>query len=278
MKQEEIKRIRKKIFLTAFRGNTGHIASALSIVEILYVLLKKGVMKYRIHDPNWEERDRLVISKGHASIAMYVMLEEVGFISNSDLDSFCRPGSLLGGELKRGEVAGIEATTGSLGHGLSFAVGMALALKIDNKKQRVYCILGDGECEEGTVWEAVMSAAYYKLDNLTVILDNNQLQAMGSVEEIIGITDWGKKWEIFGWQVESIDGHNIEEIEEIVKKRNKKNKPRIIISNTVKGKGISFMEKEPIWHYRMPNQDELKIIMTELDISEEEIKECGQHI
>lgn len=271
---EIVKQIRKYIFKTAYFGKTGHLASAFSIVEVLSVLYFKNILKYDVRDPYWEKRDKLIMSKGHASLALYSVLTMIGYLKEEELYTFCKPGSCLGGEPKMGDIPGIEATTGSLGHGLSFGLGIAMSNKLNNLDSKVYVILGDGECQEGSVWEAVMSAAHYKMDNLTVILDSNKLQAMGPLNEILEMNEMKDKWSSFGWDVEEVDGHNVQEIYNILEKNLKKQveKPRVIIANTIKGKGISFMENVPIWHYRMPNDEELKVVIKELELSEEELK------
>lgn len=270
--KDKIRELKKTIFLTAYRANVGaHLASAFSVIDVLYVLYCRQVLHCHARAP-WEaSRDRLIMSKGHASLALYVVLHEAGFISNEELNSFCQPGSKLGGEPKLGAVPGIEASTGSLGHGFSFAVGVAMACRINHYGNRVYVILGDGECQEGTVWEAAMSAVKFQLDNLVVIMDDNRLQAMDTVEEIMGISSWRERWEAFGFDVDEVNGHDLQEIENSLRKKNDPGKPRLIISHTIKGKGVSFMEGVPIWHYRMPNGEELEIIKEELGILEEEL-------
>lgn len=269
---DAIKKLRKKIFLTAYKSGIGvHLASAFSVIDVLYVLYCKKVLNCHAETPWEESRDRLIMSKGHASLALYVVLNEAGFLSDEELSTFCQPGSHLGGEPKLGAAPGLEASTGSLGHGLSFAVGIAMACKINRYDNRVYVVLGDGECQEGSIWEAVMSAVKFKLDNLVVIMDDNRLQAMDTVEEIMGISSWKERWEAFGFDVEEINGHDLEEIESSLRKPNSPDKPRLIISHTIKGKGVSFMEGVPIWHYRMPNEEELEIVKTELGILEEEL-------
>lgn len=270
--QEIIKELRKAIFRTAYKGNTGHLASAFSVIEILYVLYFRGILKYDSANPDWEDRDKLVMSKGQGSLALYSVLSKAGYFSREELDTFCQPGSKLGGEPRLGEIPGVEASTGSLGHGLSYAVGIAMAYKMQNKKNHVYVIIGDGECQEGSVWEAAMAAKNFKLDNLTVIMDNNKLQAMGTVKELMDIDDWVGKWREFGWHVINVDGHDVEQVECALKKQAIQGIPTMVIADTIKGKGISFMENVPIWHFRMPNEKELKIVMKELDIKEEELK------
>jgi len=270
----EIKELKKKIFLTAYKAGAAHLASAFSVIDVLYVLYCRQIIRYELDNPWKETRDRLIMSKGHASLALYVILNKIGFISDKELDGFCQPGSALGGEPKLRAALGIEASTGSLGHGFSFAVGIALACKMNNYNNKIYVIIGDGECQEGTIWEAAMTAVKFKLDNLVVIIDDNQLQAMDTVKDIMGISSWRRRWESFGFEVDEIDGHNLDEIECSLKRRNNEGYPRLIISHTIKGHGISFMEGVPVWHYRMPNAEELEIVKKELDISEKEINRC----
>jgi transketolase len=174
-------------------------------------------------------------------------------------------------------VPGVEASTGSLGHGLSFGTGIALANKMDGKDSSVYVVLGDGECQEGSVWEAVMSAARFRLDKLTVILDDNKIQKMGFVRDTMAIDSWETRWASFGWHVITVDGHDVDAILNACKTPTEQNKPRLIIACTIKGKGVSIMENNPAWHYRMPNKKELKIVMQELGITEEELEECRKH-
>lgn len=269
------KEIRKDIIRTACKGGTGHLASAFSAVEIMTALYFGGILAYDPNDPLWEERDKVVVSKGHASLVLYSVLKRIGYLTQEQLDRYCQPGSILGGEPKYGDIPGVEASTGSLGHGLSFAVGAAIAGKLDQRRGRVYVLLGDGECQEGSVWEAALSAAQYQLGNLTVILDRNQLQAMGRTEEILALSPLAKKWESFGWETCETDGHDIGGLVEVLKKDRQADiqKPRMIIAHTVKGKGVSFMENVPIWHYRMPNAQEMKIVQQELGISDKEMQQ-----
>lgn len=268
---DDIKRLKKKIFITANKAGAAHLASAFSVIDLLYVLYCKGIIQYDPENSWKEERDRLILSKGHACLALYVILNEIGMITDEELDNFCQPDSHLGGEPKLGAAPGIEASTGSLGHGLSFGVGIAMACKMNQYHNKIYVILGDGECQEGSVWEAAMSAVNFKLDNLIVIVDDNRLQAMDTVEAIMGINSWKEKWEAFGFDVMEIDGHNLEEIERTLSESNPNGSPRLIISHTIKGHGVSFMEEVPIWHFRMPNESEMEIVKKELGISEEEL-------
>lgn len=270
-KYDEIKELKKRIFLTAYKAGAAHLASSFSVIDLLYVLYCKNILKYNVSNPWAADRDRLILSKGHAILAQYVILNHIGLISDEELYSFCQPGSHLGGEPKMGAAPCVEASTGSLGHGLSFAVGVAMACKMNKLDNKVWVVLGDGECQEGTVWEAAMSAVQFKLDNLVVIIDDNRLQAMDTVESIMGIRTWEDKWQAFGFDIDCVDGHNLIELEDVLKKENNPDSPRLIISRTIKGHGVSFMENVPIWHYRMPNEEELLIVKSELNITSEEL-------
>ena len=217
-------------------------------------------------NPRWEERDRLVLSKGHCSPALYAALAERGFFDKEDLKSFRKIESNLQGHPDLNKVPGVDMTSGSLGQGLSIANGMAIAGKMDNKNYRVYTILGDGEIEEGQIWEAAMTANKYKLDNLCVIVDNNNLQIDGTIEEVMSSYPIDEKFKSFGFNVLTIDGNNIEEILngfEIAKQT--KNKPTCIIAKTIKGKGVSFMENKAEWHGKAPNEEEYIQAMKDLN-------------
>lgn len=275
----EMNQIRKEIFLTAYAGGTAHLASAFSLVEIMHVLYEKGILRYDAKNPLWQERDRFILSKGHGSLALYVMLKRAGFISEEFLKSFIKPGSLLGGEPKYGDIPGVEATTGSLGHGLSLGIGMAMAHKMDESSAKTYVIIGDGELEEGTMWEGIMSAARYHLNNLTVILDCNGIQKMGAVENTMEIKEWKTRLNSFNWEVDEIeDANDVLQVLACLQKENNTDKPRFIIAHTVKGKGVSIMENNHNWHFKMPNKRELKVFMEELGITQEELDECKKRI
>lgn len=276
---EVTNQIRKDIFLTAYAGGTAHLASAFSLVEIMYALYEKGILRYDVANPQWQERDSFIMSKGHGGLALYVMLQRAGFISKELLQSFIKPGSLLGGEPKYGDIPGVEATTGSLGHGLSMGIGIAMANKMDKNDAHTYVIVGDGECEEGTIWEGIMSAARYHLNNLTVILDCNGVQKMGPVAQTMEIRDWRKRFESFNWKVDEIaDANNVDEVMACLQEKNETEQPRLVIAHTVKGKGVSIMENNHNWHFKMPNKRELKVFMDELGITQEELDECKKHI
>lgn len=269
---------RKEIFLAAYRAGAAHLASSFSLVEILRTLWLRGVMAYRPDDPRWEGRDILILSKGHGALSLYVILQEAGCLTKEELDTFCLPGSLLGGEPHVAECPWVETSTGSLGHGLGVAVGMALALKQDKKANRVYVILGDGECQEGSVWEGAQGAAAYGLDNLTVIIDRNRIQKMDLIENITGPDDLRGRFAAFGWDVKECDGHDEEALKAALTGPWAEGKPRCLIARTVKGKGVSLMENAPGWHFRMPNRRELKVFCQELNITEEELEVCRRPI
>lgn len=263
--------IRKKIFKTAYHAGGGHMGSAYSMVEIITTLYFDEVLKYRAAEPDWEGRDYFILSKGHACYALYAALAKAGYFEEKELWTVGKPGSAFGGHPKLHEIPGVEASTGALGHGLSFGIGIALAQKQDQKSNHVYVVLGDGECQEGSIWEAALSAPSLGLDNLTVIIDHNKLQAMDQLENIVHMKPFHDKWRAFGWNVLEIDGHAMPQVKEALLSH-KQNQPTVIIANTIKGKGVSFMEGIPIWHYRMPDEEELSILMEELGLTKEELE------
>lgn len=264
--------LRKKIYLTAERGGLGHLASCYSCLEILYVLYTKNILNYTRENMTAKDRNHLILSKGHAGLALYWVMNEAGLLSGEEIGTFLQPGSHIGGEPCMRDLPGIEATTGSLGHGLSMGVGMAMAQKMDKLNARTYVIVGDGECEEGSIWEAAMSAPAFSLDNLTVILDCNEIQKMTTVKDTIRLTNWREKWESFGWLVKDVDGHDTEALEKVLGDVNETGKPLLVIAHTVKGKGISIMENNPVWHFKLPGRKEKKVFYEELGIREEELK------
>ena len=270
--EQELRELRKDIFLTGFKGGMAHIASCYSCLEILYTLYIRGILRYDRKDAKWKDRDRFILSKGHAGLALYGIMVKAGLMDEDEYHSYLKPGSHIGGEPCMRDSKWVEATTGSLGHGLSMAVGMAMALKADQSPARVYVLLGDGECEEGTVWEAAISAAAFRLDNLTVILDCNKLQKMDLVENTIGTVNWKDKWASFGWEVDEADGHDVGALEETIKNWKQAGMPRLIIAHTVKGKGVSIMEDNPNWHFKPPGRKELKVFKEELGISDPELE------
>ena len=262
--KEQACNIRKKILKMIVDARAAHIGTSLSSVEIL-VALYFSVLNVDPQNPEWEDRDRFILSKGNGAAALYATLAERGFFPVKTLDTFAQNGSTLIGHADL-QVPGVEASTGSLGLGLSVGVGMSLAGKSDNRSYRVFVLLGDGECDEGSVWEAAMSASHYKLDNLTAVIDHNKLQATGFVKEVMSQDPILEKWRSFGWSAREIDGHNMEELLKTLKETPfEKNKPSAIIAHTVKGKGISFLENDVISHYKCPNEEETAQAIKELE-------------
>ena len=256
--------IRKKIVTLIYRAGTGHIGGDLSVVDILVALYYKhmNISPSLVNNP---ERDRFVLSKGHAAEALYTVLADKGFFAEEELETYSQYGSKYIGH-PNNKVNGVEMNTGSLGHGLSVAVGMALAGKMDKRDYRVYAVMGDGEMAEGSVWEAIMAGAQYKLDNLTAFVDRNRLQISGTTEEVMAQDAQEDRWRSFGWNVLSIPGNDIDAVDEaIALAKRTKGKPTVIIANTTKGCGVSFMENQAGWHHRVPTDDEYAKAMQELD-------------
>lgn len=267
--QEIAKEVRKMIFEIAYHAGGGHLGAAFSATDIISVLYFGDVLKYDALYPQWAGRDYFILSKGHACYALYAALAKAGFFSREELKNVGKPGSSFGGHPKIHEIPGVEASTGALGHGLSYSIGISYANKVDHKSNHTYVVLGDGECQEGSVWEAALSAPTLELDNLTAIIDYNKLQGMDQLENIVKMKPFADKWKAFGWDTIEIDGHNHQEIRNALLRRVEK-KPTLVIAHTVKGKGVSFMENVPIWHYRMPNEQELPILMNELGLTEQD--------
>ena len=263
--EEKSKILRRHIVEMVNRAASGHPGGSLSAADIITVLYFYK-MRHDPKNPKWEDRDRFVLSKGHAAPVLYAALAECGYFPIKYLDTLRQIGSSLQGHPDMLSLAGVEMTTGSLGQGLSAAVGMALAGRIDKKDYRIYCMIGDGESQEGQIWEAAMAAGHHKLDKLIVILDHNKFQIDGKVEDIKGIQPIKAKWEAFRWHViENVDGHSIKAIIEAFEKAEKiKGKPVIIIAETVKGKGVSFMEWKNEFHGKAPSKEELGKALEEL--------------
>lgn len=263
--------VRKDIIEEVYSAKSGHPGGALSCADILTVLYfnQMNIDEKKPEDPN---RDRLILSKGHASPALYAVLAEKGYFPKEELKNFRKIGSKLQGHPDMKNIPGVDMTTGSLGQGLSAGVGMALASKMDKAGCKIYCILGDGETEEGQVWEALTAASKNKLDNLCVILDNNNLQIDGEIEKVGGMSNITEKLLSFGFNVVNINGHNIDEIiDAITTAKQTKGKPTAIIAKTVKGKGISFMENNASWHGKAPNEEEYNLAIEKLNKSMLEI-------
>ena len=257
-------KIRRDAIEMTHLSNGSHIASILSLADIIAVLYAK-IMRYDPKNPQLEERDRIILSKGHAGAAIYAALAEEGFFDTEELKTHYANGSRLSGHVSHKNVPGVEFSTGSLGHGLSVGAGMAFAAKLDNKKHKVYVVLGDGECDEGSIWECALFANQYKLDNLVAIIDSNKMQSMDYCENTIALEPFAEKWKTFGWNVKEIDGHNHEELEKALLEENTMSKPTVIIANTIKGKGISFMENNIVWHYRAPQGEDYEKAVKELE-------------
>jgi transketolase len=260
-------RIRRLIIEMICAAKSGHPGGSLSAVEMLTALYF-DIMRVDPGNPGWEDRDRFVLSKGHASPVLYATLALRGYFPEEELQRFRKINSMLQGHPDMKGTPGVEMSTGSLGQGLAAANGMALAGKLDRKGYRVYVLLGDGEVQEGMIWEAAMAAAHYKLDNLTAFLDHNGLQIDGPNEEIMKVEPLKAKWEAFGWNVIEIDGHSFEEILDSVEKAKMvKGKPTIIIARTVKGKGVSYMENAVDWHGKAPSKEEAESAVKELEVA-----------
>lgn len=256
--------LRKDVLEVVYESKAGHIGGSLSSLDILTTLYY-NVLNVDPKNPKNPDRDRFILSKGHIAESLYCVLADKGYFDKDKLKTYSKFGSTLIGH-PNVKNPGVELNTGSLGHGLSAAVGMALAGKRDNKTYRVFTLMGDGEQAEGSIWEAAMSAAHYKLDNLIAIVDRNGLQISGTTEEVMALDDLAGKWAKFGWNVIEVDGNNIEELLKIFSKvAEVKDKPTMIIAKTIKGKGISFMENNAKWHHGVPNDQEYLQAMKELE-------------
>ena len=258
------KKIRKNILDTSLEAgaSSSHFGGSLSTVDILATLYE-SILRHDPKKPLWEERDRFILSKGHGCLGYYSTLYEKGYFSKTDLNSFEKNGSFLLGHPVINKEKGIEFSNGSLGMGLSIGIGLSIASKKRNKNFKVFVLMGDGECNEGSVWEASMAAPNFQLDNLTAIIDNNNFQQTGSNKDIMSSADLTKKWKSFNWEVLNIDGHNIDEILEAFKY--KSNKPKMIIAKTIKGKGFSFAENNNDWHHKIMSKNQYDEAIKEID-------------
>lgn len=255
------KELRKKIVEMVHEGGDGHIPSAFSVIDIIHYLYE-SVLCYDPKKPKWYNRDYFILSKGHGCLALYVVLEKFGFLKKKDLKQFCKKSGILGEHPDSTKVPGVEASTGSLGHGLSIATGIAKALKIQNKKNQVIVLVGDGECHEGTVWEAANVAKNQNLNNLTVIVDFNL-----SASQLLPYDEMVKKWKAFGWNSFEIDGHNKKVFKKFINRKNILNQkyPTAIVLNTTKGKGAKLIEGHGQWHHKIPNKEEVVILKKEIE-------------
>ncbi len=252
--------LRKKIVDLVVNAKEGHIPSTFSIVDIIATLYK-NILKFDANNPLWNERDYFILSKGHGAMALFVVLHKYGFLTNEQLNSYSQVGSILGGHPDVTKVPGVEASTGSLGHGLPFSIGIALAHKINKTDNRVFTLVGDGESQEGTIWEAAQVGVNQKLGNLCVIVDNNQ-----SAAQLMPIQEPAQRWKAFGWNVYEIEGHWEQILLDTINKIDFKGDiPTVIIANTIKGNGVAMIEGHGQWHHKIPNEKEYKIIMKELN-------------
>jgi transketolase len=258
------KRLRRDIVTMIGKAGSGHPGGSLSAVEIVTALYWR-ILRHQPSNPKWPDRDRFIMSKGHAAPVLYAALAECGYFPKFELDTLRQLDSHLQGHADRNATHGVEMSSGSLGQGLSFAVGCALASRLDKSSWHVYALLSDGECDEGQTWEAAMSAANFKLDNLTAIVDNNGIQLSGFNKDIMNLEPFNKKWEAFGWEVLEVDGHDFSQLfDAFAKARKVKEKPAVIIAHTIKGKGVSFMENNVDFHGKAPNAEQLEKALKEL--------------
>ena len=260
------RRIREQIVRMTHAAQSGHPGGSLSAVEILTALYFGGVMRHDPSDPDWSERDRFVLSKGHATPVIYAALAEAGYFSTDWISSFRSLGSELQGHVVRGRPPGVEMSGGALGMGLSFSVGLALGHRLDGREARVWCLLGDGELNEGQNWEAAMSAAHFELDRITAIVDRNHFQNDGAGAEIMRIEPLAEKWSAFGWGVHEVDGHDVGAVTQaLCAARETHGAPQVMIAETVKGKGVSFMAENPAgWHGKGPSDAQLAQALEEI--------------
>ncbi len=259
------KRIRIHALKMTSNGGSSHIGSALSIADILAVLYG-GALRLNVNNPGAPDRDRFILSKGHAGAAVYAALAETGFFDIKKLMTHYQDGSDLCGHVSHKGIPGVELSTGSLGHGLSVGAGMALGAKMDDKAHRVFVLLSDGECDEGSNWEAILFAAHHRLDNLVAIVDYNKIQSLASVEETLSLEPFADKWRSFGWAVREVDGHDHPQFQKSLSDLPIEiGRPTAVIAHTTKGKGVSFMENTVLWHYRCPKGEEFDAALKELE-------------
>lgn len=257
---------RRAITEMVIAANRGHIGSAFSLIEILLALYKGGVLRVDPKNPAWEDRDRLILSKGHGALALYPILSDLGFFPKAELLKYCKKDGILGGHPEHLKIPGVEASTGALGHGLSIGIGMAMAGRMNRKDFRVYVILGDGECDEGSIWEGAMHASKHKLSSLTAIVDYNKQQSYSDVSEVLPLEPFTDKWKAFGFEVFEADMDHPEKLLAILRTP-PSDKPRVVICHTVKGKGVSFIERNLSWHHKGKLTDlEIENIFNELEI------------
>jgi transketolase len=266
--EQAARRIRANTLRMVHKANASHIGTCFSMVDILAVLYG-AILRVDPARPEWEDRDRFVLSKGHGAAAIYATLAEHGFFPEDWLQTYCGDGTRLAGHITHHGVPGVEVSSGSLGHGLSFACGMAVAGKHDRRPYRVFALLSDGECDEGSIWEAALFAPHHHLDNLVAIVDYNKIQSLGTVKEVLDLEPFAAKWRAFGWSVREIDGHDHGLIGDTLHSVPfEPGRPSCVLAHTVKGKGVGFMEDKLLWHYKSPDAAQLAQALAELGCAE----------
>lgn len=268
MRAEELaQRIRIDAVEMTHRGRSSHVGSALGMADIIAALYA-NVLRIRPEDPSWADRDRFILSKGHAGAGIYAALAEVGYFDRELLKQHCADGSIFSGHVSHKDVPGVEFSTGSLGHGLGVAAGRALAGQLSSADFRVYCVMSDGECDEGSVWEAAMFSSHHQLGSLVGVIDYNKLQSLAPISETLALEPFAAKWRAFGWAVVEVDGHDLSALVGALNvPRRAVGQPTIVIAHTTKGKGVSFMEGSVLWHYRTPQGAEFRAALDELSAS-----------
>lgn len=263
--KKKANQVRGQILEMIVSAGKGHIGGSLSCTDILVTLYYGGVLRFDPSNKNWDRRDRFILSKGHSAAALYAILADIGYFDVSELKNYQREGCILRGHPDR-KIPGVETDTGSLGHGLGIGAGLALSAKMDEKDFKTIVLLGDGECCEGSVWEAAMFASHHQLNNLIAIVDHNGCCSIDYMKDCINLEPLDEKWRAFGWDVTVVDGHSFEEMLSVFNDlyKRKSNRPFMIIARTIKGKGISFMESNPDWHHAVPKGEQIKIAREEL--------------
>ena len=258
--------LRRSVVDTLAASRRGHIGSAFSLIEILRVLYD-DILRYDPQRPDWPERDRFILSKGHGCLALYVLLADKGFFSQDELKRFCRFDGILGGHPEAGKVPGVEASTGSLGHGPAVGVGMAIAARLRQSPARVFVVVGDGECNEGSVWESALAAAKHQLEALTIIIDYNKMQAYGPTDTVLPLDPLAEKWRAFGFAAEEVDGHDVSALHALFKRLPfEPGKPSAVVCHTVKGRGVQVAEQNAAWHHKSRlTEEELGQLYAALD-------------
>lgn len=258
------RRLRTHSLRMVAASRSSHIGSCLSLADILAVLYG-ACLNFRAQEPDWADRDRVIISKGHAAAVVYAVLAESGFFPLERLDQYGQDGQPLSGHVTHSNNPGVEISSGSLGHGLSIGAGFALAGKRLGRPMRSFVLLSDGECDEGSIWEAALFAPHHKLSNLVAVVDFNKIQSFGRVEDVLALEPFADKWRAFGWCVREIDGHDHDALRAAMNMADEEGRPVVVIAHTVKGKGVSFMENELLWHYRPPSPEQLLAAVEEIE-------------